>query len=77
MLALNLSQCFPSNRKSLLFHVDEIEMEAGIASQIACPVFISFLIMLKHVHINAMFSYLLDLHIVSSHIKIVEFCVFL
>lgn len=77
MLVLNLSQSFPSNRKSLLFHMDEIEMGAGIASQTACPVFTSFLITLKHVHINAMFSYSLDLHIVSSHIKIVEFCVFL
>lgn len=73
MFVLILSQWFPSDRKSLLFHRDEIEIVAGIVFQTTCPVFIRFLIMLKHVHINTMFSYLVNLHIVSSHIQIVDF----
>lgn len=72
MFVLILSQWFPSDRKSLLFHTNEIEMVAGIVSQTTCPVFTSFLIRLKLVHINTMFSFSLNLHIVTCHIQIVE-----
>lgn len=44
-----------------------------MAFQTAWAVFTNLLVMLKRVHINTMFSYLLNLPIVSGHIQNVQF----
>lgn len=69
-----------SKRKTLLFHINEIETAAedifqpGIAFQTACALLTNLLVILKYVHINTMFSCLLNLQIVSGHIQNVQFC---